>query len=343
METKIKEFVSAFWPESQGVFPGAQPVSVERKDFDTLTSAGYVMCAKLDGERFFLVAVDGCDPVLMNRRMDILPTDIRFNPYVAKKGLLLDGELIDGVFVVHDAVHVIGRTVKDLPHYERIRIARAAVRMATAGQVFIKQFFLPNDSEGLKTAMNNCRNDGVVLYPIADPVGCRTQSNFFKWKPPGHHTVDFLVKPGKDGNVKLITWSNKREKVYATVPTPPFPVPGVVEFNTVIENDKVRFDPIKARPDKHQGNSMFTLTRTILNVKENISFEEIMQAVKPAEKKAPKPAPKPAAKPEPKPVNVPKDIVDPKTYRRVRPGKTKSTLAKEAELAKAMGDMDISK
>jgi len=47
-------FMETHWG-TKGIFPGCQPISIERKHFDILSKNDYVVCEKTDGTRYMML------------------------------------------------------------------------------------------------------------------------------------------------------------------------------------------------------------------------------------------------------------------------------------------------
>lgn len=265
-------------------FPGAQPVSLELKDIETIKKNEYWCCPKLDGERYFLVVFSG-KTYMVDRNLKSKEIRVEWLPYVLRKGLILDGEVIDGnKFIIHDAIDVLGVGVKSRDFPQRIEAARTAIGMFRGGaiELYLKKFYLPQDLKLLLEESKDMPTDGLIFYPVRGPIGYKTQMNFFKWKPPGHHTIDFLTRPRGD-SLELITWSRGKESIYSTIPMDIVkdmdnynPKGCVIEFNTVLSG-KPTFIPLKVRTDKPRGNNLYTVRKTILNVEQNITLEKLIE------------------------------------------------------------------
>ena len=44
-------FMESIWGTKKGIFPGCQPISIERQHFGILSKNDYVVCEKTDGTR----------------------------------------------------------------------------------------------------------------------------------------------------------------------------------------------------------------------------------------------------------------------------------------------------
>lgn len=304
---KLSREICSYWSgeefDDKIRFPGAQPVSIEMKDFKTLKSNKYVVCAKLDGERYFLLCTkvpkDLSEPdgeqlnvsFMVNRNMEFYIISLECPENVYSGETLLDGELLDNQFIVHDAIVLAGNFVKmsnwDIRWKTTDKFIMNSIRMNANNTlaVKLKKFY---DIKGVshlfqEMSSSGIPTDGLVFYPVEEPIGYKTQNSLFKWKPPGHHTIDFVVNINEDNNVDLITWSGGKEVVYTTLSLSKFEEIGsikngdVVEFESKFLGAKPIFKPITKRIDKPKGNNLFTVRKTLKNVKENIQKNDIIR------------------------------------------------------------------
>lgn len=160
------------------------------------------------------------------------------------------------------------------------------------------------------------KTDGIILMPMDDPIRLKTHYGMFKWKQ--EHTVDFQFQvellPGSLLNPPQWVWkpfylSNSRVHVDA-----PIVVEGITySFQVVDSKEKhsaqrklikagfhqrtfvaecriavieskdgnhIEIAVTRLRPDKRDANSEYTVSRTILNVKENITASELCTILK---------------------------------------------------------------
>jgi len=284
-------------------FPGAQPVSIERKNFNTIIREPYVVCAKLDGERFLMFMtkvpedLENPDSAMLNitfmvsRNLQFYIITGCWSEEVYNGRTLLDGELLDnGEFVVHDAIVLAGVVVKPKDWEYRWRTTDTFLQSQCTKEktntltVRLKKFYRVKSLNVLFKEIDEekIESDGLVFYPMKDAVKYRNQPNLFKWKPPGHHTIDFKIEiEGQE--VKLMTWGNKQNLEYKRIPLsffdkiPSLKTDDVIEFGTLTKGNKICFIPLKKRDDKPVGNNLYTVRKTLLNVKENITKEELIK------------------------------------------------------------------
>lgn len=290
----VRNKICNYWGQStKGLFPGVQPVSLERKDIPKL-GLPYVVCAKLDGERFFFFSTN-----IDSNRLHFI-VNRNFNIYIVNQNIkegadegsdegadegsdtLLDGEVLDNQFVIHDCIVVNGKNVMRLNWEMRYHECDKFLNKYNYSEKFsfricMKKFFHLNQITQLFVEMekDNVKNDGIVMYPINEPVGYRTQYTLFKWKYK--HTIDFqIIRNGKmydlycTDRLKKVKFGSVTEDKMVFLQ--PLVDNQIVEF--IVESENT-FIPMKIRNDKSTGNSLFTTNKTILNKMENITKQEI--------------------------------------------------------------------
>ena len=150
---------------------------------------------------------------------------------------------------------------------------------------YLKTFYNLDNIKGLYNYIEKCKvpNDGLVFYPVKEPIGSGTQFSMFKWKPEGHHTIDFLTKVGKNKKEHILyCWNRGKNKKFGstkniTLDNETIPNGTVVEYKCEIKEKGYNFIPIRLRTDKPHGNSLLTVEKTILNIRENIKREEFIK------------------------------------------------------------------
>ena len=264
LTSKIKQFVYTTWGSSNiDRFPGPQPISIERRHFAHIKKHEYMVCEKTDGIRHILVCfMDGPTKIcaLVNRSFDY-----KLYSLTVHKNTLLDGELIGGSFVVHDAVAINGEDLRSRPLNERLSKIHAFCKIIVPGKIKVqaKHMFSLKDVGKLVLGPHT---DGLILTPVYEPVRLGTHRTMFKWKENSKNTVDFIVHDG-----------------FLCVQNESFLLK-IQEFSEGVENQILEcvyrskdssWTPIIIRKDKSHPNNLRTFERTRVNISENITLDEI--------------------------------------------------------------------
>lgn len=296
LKKNILKHLHTWWNQyTKDGFPGPQPISIERAHFSKLAENPYWVCAKTDGVRYVMQCVciqDVMYCVLVDRKTEIYLIEMRTVRDAFLQGTLLDGELIKNHdtnqydFLVYDSVRVCGKDTTQLPHSERMKCATSIVECMTirdhhnihvrikpfASLVDIKEYtrdvlpFIPHT------------HDGLIFTPENMPVVSGTNYDMFKWKPREKNTVDFWVEQNFRSKNKYIVKLSKGKYMvclhdhYIHIPEPMREqLPGIVECAYNGTNNWVG---LLMRTDKIYPNSVTTMTKTLLNIKEDIRVEE---------------------------------------------------------------------
>jgi hypothetical protein len=266
--------------------PGPNPVSIERKDFEKLKTKKYVIAEKTDGVRFIMMftrlfGFKVC--TIIDRSMAAYLVPLKAIPRVLFQGTLLDGELtVDKhgrkCFILFDAVVVSGVTVSQLDLGSRLVAMRRGLKdfkmhPADPVELRMKAWTELGDVNAAKSkiaeASNIYHTDGVVLVPKDDPVIYGRNFDFFKMKPQGTHTVDFILMDN-NGTIGIYDPRSKRDvaigKVSCTYQA------GVVVECEIVNN---MWRVVGVRTDKTQSNDILTYEKTMLNIRENVTVNEL--------------------------------------------------------------------
>lgn len=280
-------------------FPGPSPVSMERADVRRLRPEEYVACEKTDGCRFLLACLRhrGLNlAVLVDRKMSVHLLPLRHVPDALFEGTVMDGELAwdkgpggpgGFAFLIFDAMAVAGVPVGHATLPDRMRAAAAglhAYRPAAddPARLELKTFVPVADvAERLRTAVERFDVDGVVLTPVADPVRVGRAPRVFKLKT--HHTVDFLV--GDDRG--LYAFAGGGGAHHVKVGRIAGGDDADVRSGDVVEcTHAARGDPtcdlwfvVGKRTDKTTANDLLTLDKTMLNMRENLTVDDLVTTV----------------------------------------------------------------
>jgi hypothetical protein len=280
------------WSAVTGPFiPVPTPVSIERKDFKRIREAKrYVVAKKHDGLRKlvlagrlmegqkenYLVSIDRA------RHVDVLwvgphSDEACFN------GTLLDAEYMPhGTFVCFDAMAVEGFDVSKHNFDVRCeRIRRTVTSLARYIKIEDKYWVPLEHLATLRNAMNSAA-DGLIFMPICEPIRRNRHPNLLKFKT--HHTLDFIW------HQKNFCYGFCRDREYVFEPVKNNLgltierdedcrlADGVVYECEPITNKPLTFRIVQARTDKTKPNFISTVQKTLLNIDEAISFDDLIAA-----------------------------------------------------------------
>ena len=266
--------------------PGPNPVSIERKDFEKLKTKGYVIAEKTDGVRFIMMftrlfGFKVC--TIIDRSMAAYLVPLKAIPRVLFQGTIFDGELtVDKhgrkCFILFDAVIVSGVTVSQLDLGSRLVAMRRSMKdfkihPQDPVEIRMKSWSELSDVNAAKTKIAEAskvyHTDGVVLVPKDDPVVYGRNFDFFKMKPHGTHTVDFILMDN-NGTIGVYDPRSKRDVAIGKVS-------GNYQAGIVVECEILNnvWNVVGVRTDKNQSNDMLTYEKTLLNIRENIQVDEL--------------------------------------------------------------------
>ncbi len=207
-------------------FPGANPMSIEEKDFAKLGTDDFLAALKTDGVRHLLLLTTkpkSTDPIaiMIDRAKKMYEVEIWANEDFFEKGSLYDGELVWEndmmAYVVFDVIFTKGVQVSRLPYRERMQIVHNTIlcvsnshsdesieTMIAEESKFLARHNIHNlrvvpkkcvPKANLRTlwrerTTSNHRNDGIIFTLNSAPVETGTSPSILKWKPS--HSIDVL-------------------------------------------------------------------------------------------------------------------------------------------------------
>jgi mRNA guanylyltransferase len=308
---ELKNIILSHWQITDGTefFPAPQPVSLERRDLSKLIDFEYLVCAKSDGMRFLLVCYSG-NSYMVDRAFKFYKVKLNFKNElydgINKLGGIFDGELICNKlkkwqYVIHDCINMKGKDVSKnmfpVRYAEIIKlvadiwIANGSEFRLTSKQFFnFKQLGLLNKLIIEDKLDHN--TDGLIFTPKNKKIGSHTQYDLFKWKPRELHTFDFKITKDSEGITAYVNKNGVHIK-YANAPRNSVEEKIFLEGleqnckefvnNCIVECDfddqTDTYRPIKLRLDKTHPNSFYTVKKTLGNIKENITVEELIDLV----------------------------------------------------------------
>lgn len=277
----------------QSNFPGPNPVSIDRTDFPKLREQPYFLAEKTDGVRFAFMVVrykglKMC--VLFDRKLTPYVFKIQGCPRALSQGSVFDGELVRDkesghfVYLIFDTVVACGVPVFMSSFEDRLEIAKKALFFYTwtdtdTAKIEIKEFVPASQKYTFEAHCKNRKRrfaaDGVVMMPALDPVIIGKHDRLFKLKTD--HTIDALAQKGK---LYVYDEKTKRNKL---IGVPVGPGAHLAADGAIVEcrlapdtgpkNDK--WIVVNRRTDKAVSNNRFTFEKTLLNIRENLSLEQI--------------------------------------------------------------------
>lgn len=214
--------------------------------------------------------------------MTVVPLNL---PKSAYQGTILDGELVDGTFLVYDAVTVSGASVKDLNLYKRIEsaetLANGILKMKSDPiTIKVKKFFsLKKYKEFISEHLPSVpyKIDGLVFTPVYEAIRSGTHETMFKWKPRDNNTIDFQFKrwETKWGMYVIEKGRLVFESELSFQKTPEWITEDcIVECQYMCDEYPRWWKPLNLRSDKTHPNNRRTFYRTLVNIKEDIQIGE---------------------------------------------------------------------
>jgi mRNA guanylyltransferase len=289
----IKAFLKSWGAaDTYNFFPGPQPVSIERKHFGVLRNNAYVVCEKTDGIRYalFCKIINGTKVVaLINRALRVKHVSLVGVPKKAYLGTIVDGELVDDKFIVYDGIEIYGQDIKKmdlecrLTHINRFVTGTIRQPKTDSFEVSLKVF---SPLHSIKSYIDNVvpnlkhKTDGFIFTPVMSPVRIGTHETMFKWKPRDKNTIDFKFKKSPSGKTWILYIQEKgmpfveAEIDCDQVELPDIKEDDIVECQYMQTEYPMRWKPIHIRTDKMHPNNRRTYFNTLLNISENIQFQE---------------------------------------------------------------------
>ncbi len=309
--TFCQRLVNSFWKDRKNpqTFPGPQPVSLEKRDLPKLSRYPYVCSEKTNGMRFLFVATvhKGIKTVYMvDRAYRFYSVALSFPEAEVYNTTILDGELVENkngtwTYFIHDCIASLGNNVSQMTWTDRIERAKEIVSMRDQSEsdcffMQVKQFWAFDNISQLAEVIadDNLDHevDGIVLTPEQLPVGTGTQYSMFKWKPQNFHTFDLEISMDSPEILTAKVLDRGKKVVFAEVALDTeagtlfkdelealqgFENNCIVECNYDLENET--FHPEKVRGDKTHPNGLRTVEKTMLNIVENITMDDLVALV----------------------------------------------------------------
>ena len=289
--------INSIWGSSKGndnMFPGARPVSLERKNFEKLKKYDYYIGPRTRGDRcilYFLNDKNGKNQsVFINRNLQVFNANISADDSIYY-GTIFDGELYineDEIkFSIHDSPIICSNRINKNHFHDRLDEIKCCVEntidVSNTVKIDVKKFFPMTDINSFKNYYQDSDTQGMVFIPESLPVISGTQYSMFIWGPVDGHSFDFQMIENEDDitvkvfnlgemiNFASIDYSSDEGKIF---------IDSLKNLDNYKSGSIVRcsfnkvFIPSKVMCDKTHPNSLRTVERTLFNIYENIIFEE---------------------------------------------------------------------
>lgn len=267
-------------------FPGSNPCSLERADFPKLRQQPYYLAEKTDGVRFMLVCcrLQGRNVcALVDRSMAAWLLPLQALPTAMFQGSAVDCELAfnkvqrQWQLLAFDAYVVSGIPVYHLPFSHRmagLKRAMAVYEYRAGDPVPVKiKSFIPatmfaayHEHEAL--ARQHFDVDGLILTPEQSEAKVGRHPELFKLKT--RHTVDFLVASDCSG-LMVFNPATKAHELVERLRQPA--EPGAIA-ECARASDGL-WDLVCLREDKGTANDLLTYQKTLVNMREGITIQEL--------------------------------------------------------------------
>lgn len=277
------------------VFPGPQPVSIDRSHFETVRQQRYAIAPKTDGVRAAMMVtdIDGIHTVTIWDRTLSTAYGIFIEnvPRVMYQvGTVMDGEIVFDrqrsrwTYLIFDVFLLNGLPQYHKDFWERLRCVSITLKHAytethsDSVSLSIKPFVslheapLPGQEQSLDTP--SFPSDGYILMPIDCGVIFGHHNTFFKLKTV--HSIDFTIK----GDAVFVFNSETKRMVKSGVcrDAPPVPDGSIIECTLSRWSStpaKREWHYLGTRTDKGRSNTLFVLNKTLLNMEENLGYADI--------------------------------------------------------------------
>lgn len=222
--------------------------------------------------------------VLMDRSFSLYLFPLRHTPTAMFQGTILDGEVAYNklskrwTFLIFDALDVSGIPMHTLPFSQRMACVQKALapyrpEPDDPGLLCVKKFIPSCIASSFKEHMGSMQSsydiDGIILTPEDDSIVFGRHMGMFKLKT--HHTVDFEVAPNGIG---LMVYDFTKQKSVTVAKLSSSSTPGTVVECELMNDDCWKI--IHQRKDKSTANDMLTYTKTLLNIRESITLDEVL-------------------------------------------------------------------
>jgi hypothetical protein len=205
-------------------FPGPNPMSLEKNDFERIKGDDFLVALKTDGVRYLLLMTtkpNSTEPIsiMIDRTLSMYEVEVWANEEFYFNGCLLDGELVwnneklqyivfdvvqlkgidcihknyrDRLQIIHTHILCIDPTLDDetterlISEEDKLCARNNSFNLEITPKMCVSKQQLPDIWNGRKHVSH--RNDGIILTKNNYGIHTGTSSEILKWKPS--HSID---------------------------------------------------------------------------------------------------------------------------------------------------------
>ena len=286
--------INKLWNVKSDIFPGPQPISIERKHMKYLKTNEYVILDKSDGVRYALTCLKHNERnicALIDRSLNVKL--IRLNtPKPCYDGMILDCELVkennNYILLVFDCVVMCGTDVHEYNFTKRMEFAQTFTdyyKFSDNDPFIVRRKDYESYPKNVRKFVNNVNNleyltDGYIFMPQNQPVMLGTSNLIYKWKNYKNNTVDFGINKNKDlflqksGELvktrnSFVIEAEKKSELDSELEKQEYLI---IECENATDEKTWKY--IQIRKDKTIPNAVHVFRRTLNNIRENITLTE---------------------------------------------------------------------
>tara|TARA_Y100001980_G_C14556510_1_gene348338 strand:- start:11478 stop:12338 length:861 start_codon:yes stop_codon:yes gene_type:complete len=259
------------------VFPGTQPVSLDYTNIDNL-DADYVVSLKYDGIRKMLYSKSN-KSFLFDRKYNYESTDI-----FCTEGLtILDGEEINGTYIIFDCPVINGENVRTKTLFERLSSLKQCIEAQdVVRNLNIKQFFNLRDFDEV-TQIKDLPYDGYIFTNKNNKYKAGRDETLYKYKDGKNNTIDFACYNKGNGIYELYCGSLGIDKIWIGYACNKHNLTIAEHRKTIVEcywDDGNGWVLQKIRHDKTTSNDIKIVRWNIRTIENNINFHDLTSLIR---------------------------------------------------------------
>lgn len=307
------------------IFPGAQPVSMDRHNIQLLKNHRYRVSWKADGCRYMMYIQDEDNIFFLTRSLQLWKVNgLRFpkldnlNSHVTDT--LIDGEMVTDImdgkkrvptYLIYDVISLNGKVVAQDNFDKRCGLIKCVIVEARSRAKH--ENLINSESEPFKI-VSKCfsfvhatkktlnlslphEKDGLIFQPLSSPYTGGTCSNILKWKPPELNSIDFhlVIQEKREmgclpESVANLYVSNVRDRPFLSMRLKRDEAHFHQYNNKIVEMalQDGRWVVLKERTDKLRANSYETASSVMRSIREPVTEKYLLDFISsvPPESKA---------------------------------------------------------